>query len=40
MKAFGAMAGALTRFGTKGRLGGASDPRAMLAQEDHGGIIP
>src|SRR2546428_166943 len=33
------MAGALTRFGARGRLGGTSDPRARPAQVDRGGIV-
>src|SRR4249919_2219425 len=33
------MAGALTRFGARGLLGGASDPRARPAQEDRDGIV-
>src|SRR6266571_714429 len=33
------MAGALTRFGARGRLGGTSDPQARPAQEDRGGIV-
>jgi hypothetical protein len=40
MWASGAMAGALDKVGAKGRLGGASDPRARPAQEDRGGIVP
>src|SRR6266571_8820800 len=33
------MAGTLTRFGARGRLGGVSDPQARPAQEDRDGIV-